>query len=491
MAEINELHHCSLAVNYELDNSFDSEKFIKMRCRVCHDGINPNGSKFFVDGMERAANSIANIPILANVVFDDDGDPQFGGHDMHIEKDKVHEDEFRMVYQEVPIGVVPESNNYSIEEYDGRNYVYCDAYIWRGYSNYATDIIERDKDINLSMEINVNEFSFNAKEKVYNITDYKYTGITFLGNDIGTGMKKAKATTETFANKDTTEQMLVIMQELKDALAIFNNKNTEEGGIVMNDEIKSTEITEPVVEQETSENAEEVAEKETYEVNQVEETEDTEVVTEDSPVTDYVKTFTLSHEDIRCALYKLLEAAEVANEDAYYVDAVYDDCFDYCSYRERKMFRQSYTKSGDDIVFAGEPFEVFVVKVTADEKASLDSMKSNYANMETELNTLREYKAGVEKAAVDAQKDDVISKWSEILKDNEQFAQLKSEIETYSVDELDVKCKCIFADSKANFTFSAKSTPKEQSVVRIPVAHDDEPAVTRSPYGDLFEKFGK
>ncbi|MDY3109720.1 MAG: hypothetical protein SOW50_06350, partial [Lachnospiraceae bacterium] len=148
---------------------------------------------------------------------------------MSIEKDKVNEGNYRTIYKEVPIGVIPETNNYSVEEYEGRNYVFVDGYIWRGYSNYAEDIINRDKNVKLSMEINVDEFFYNANEKVYNITDYRYTGITFLGSDYGTGMKNALATTETFAEKNYTDQMLMIMQELKDALATFNKKNSEEG----------------------------------------------------------------------------------------------------------------------------------------------------------------------------------------------------------------------------------------------------------------------
>lgn len=483
MAEINELNHASLAVNYELDDDFDSDKFIKMRLRVCHDGTNPNGSHFELSDMKTAENTLKNIPILANVIFDENDQPQFGGHDISIEKDKVKEGEYKTIYKEVPIGVIPETNNYSIDEYDGRNYVFVDGYVWRGYSNYAEDIIERDKDIKLSMEISVDEFSYNAKNKVYNITGYKYTGITFLNNEFGTGMRKAMGTTGTFS--DNTEQMLMIMQELKDALATFNKKNTEEGGMTMDMENVtngSTDSTASAPETPT------VNEKSID--NPVPETPADQTVTkQDNEPTEYVRTFKLSHEDIRCGLYTLLEQREIDANDWYYIESVYDGYFDYSSYIENKVMRQNYNLNGDSVEFTGEPFEVFKETLTASEKTALDAMRNNYSAMEAELAELRTYKDNAEKNILNAKRDEVITKWSEQLKNNEQFEALKSEVEKYSVEELEIKCKCIFADSKAVFNFSAKTPTKDDGVVRVPVSYDVLKTMN-DPYGGLFNEFG-
>ena len=72
---------------YETDNTFDSDKFIKMRLRVCHDGVNPNKSSFEVSDMEKAQDSL-KIFQISNVIFDEEGNPQFGGHDMALRKVK-------------------------------------------------------------------------------------------------------------------------------------------------------------------------------------------------------------------------------------------------------------------------------------------------------------------------------------------------------------------------------------------------------------------
>lgn len=198
----------------------------------------------------------------------------------------------------------------------------------------------------------------------------------------------------------------------------------------------------------------------------------------------FIKSFELSHEDIRCALYSLLNPREDEDDDCFYIDEVYDEYFDYLSYKEHKTYRQGYSKDGENISFTDEPFEIFVVKVTADEKAALEQMKNGYLDMEKEVNELKEYKANVEKVTLDAKKTAILDKWSEILKDNESFSQLKTNIDGYSVDEIETKCKCIFADTKA--TFSLKST-KEQSMVKIPIStHSTN---TNSRYGDLFDRF--
>ena len=474
MAEINELQHVSVATTYDLTEDFDSDKFIKMRLRVCHDGTNPNGSHFELSDMAKAQEGIKNIPILANVVFDEDDVPQFGGHDMSIEKDKVNEGNYRTIYKEIPIGVIPETNNYSVEEYDGRNYVYVDGYVWRGYSNYAEDIINRDKNIKLSMEINVDEFSYNAKEKVYNITDYRYTGITFLGSQYGTGMKNALATTETFA-AEQTEQMLMIMQELKDALATFNKKNTEEGGKKQMDENIVTNATPEEQPAAPAENFEgEPAAPETPAS-----------VESGAPANDkFVKTFELSHDDVRCALYALLEPIETENNDCYYIDAVYDTYFDYTSWSGNSLYRQKYTKNGENITFEGDPYEVFVEKLTADEKAALDTMRANYESMQTEVTSLRDYKAKIEAEFALAEKQEIIDKWSENLKDSAEFTALKDKLNEYSKEDIEKECKCIFADSKV--TFSAKA-PAKESLVKIPIPVPTE--TKYEPYGGLFAEY--
>ena len=111
----------------------------------------------------------------------------------------------------------------------------------------------------------------------------------------------------------------------------------------------------------------------------------------------FVKSFELSHSDIKYALYKLLSKNESEDNEWYFIDQVYDDRFEYINWDGTKIFRQSYKKDGDNVSFEGDRIELFQERLTAEEKESLDKMRSNYSNLETEVNTLREFKVNTEK----------------------------------------------------------------------------------------------
>lgn len=61
----------NLPINYSIDKDFKSDKFIKLRMRICHDGINYNNSKFTIENLEEKKDSLANSPILAYMYFDE------------------------------------------------------------------------------------------------------------------------------------------------------------------------------------------------------------------------------------------------------------------------------------------------------------------------------------------------------------------------------------------------------------------------------------
>jgi hypothetical protein len=206
----------SLPATYEVDNEFDSAKFIKMRLKACHDGKNLNGSVFEVQGMAAAESSIANTPVLAHVVWKD-GVPDFGGHDMHIEDDRASPGKDRLVYDETPIGVIPEACNHEIRKDGGHSYVFADCYLWRGYMNYAEDVISREKTVPLSIEVAVDAYRYDRKADAYVITDYKYTGVTLLGSGEEPAMEGACATV--FAKKD----VYALMEDLKEEIIRYQS----------------------------------------------------------------------------------------------------------------------------------------------------------------------------------------------------------------------------------------------------------------------------
>jgi hypothetical protein len=460
LSEAQELQHLSLATTYEIDESFDSEKYIKMRLRVCHDGVNPNKSAFVVSDMENAKDSIENIPILANVIFDEDGNPQFGGHDMILEPSKVNEGEYKVIYQEVPIGLVPETCNHEIKEFNGKNYVFVDAYVWKDYSNYAQDIIERDEEVKLSMEIFVDGYSFNAKEKIFNITDYRYQGITFLNKDSGTGMENALATTGTF-EENTKKRFILMMEELKETLSNYDINKTEEGGSKVDEKIIALLSEYKVNQEELPFNIEEMQFeeieeklKELYSNNNSEE--------ENKEPEKFIKSFELSHSEIRYALYNLLSPIENEDNEWYFVDQVYDDHFEYENWEGTKIYRQGYKKEDDIVSFEGDRVELFQERLTKEEKDVLDKMRSNYSILEEEIEGLREFKQTKLNEERKEAEDTLFSQFDEKLKGVEEYEKLKETASEFELDDLTKECYVILGMKSANF--SAKPKNKNDKV---------------------------
>lgn len=192
MTDENKLEFYSLPVDYSIQ-PFEDDRFLKIRLKFMHDGINPNGSNFDLDVIKMAEPSISNIPILASIQKDA---KDFGEHDVDIEEsfDEAGNKQYKTVYYERPIGVVPAiGNNYHYEMIEGRTYAFVDAYIWKEYAQDEADILMRDKVKKMSMEIKIDDFSYDPKQKITNISRYAYMGLTLLGDKFGTGMLNARA----------------------------------------------------------------------------------------------------------------------------------------------------------------------------------------------------------------------------------------------------------------------------------------------------------
>ena len=204
----------NLPVSYSAD-SFDSERFMKLRVKVMHAGLNLNNSNFDLETIEAARPTLANIPLLAFIkkVDGDDSNSDFAGHEYEI---KITENDVKFVYLGRPIGIIPETNNYSVElDEDGKVFVSVDAYVWKDYANSALDILNRDEVKKVSMEIIVDDYEYN--ESFVDIKAYKYTGVALLGEDVREAMIGAKAEIVKFSENSISS----MMEELATAMATF------------------------------------------------------------------------------------------------------------------------------------------------------------------------------------------------------------------------------------------------------------------------------
>ena len=204
----------------------------------------------------------------------------------------------------------------------------------------------------------------------------------------------------------------------------------------------------------------------------------------EEPVEDMVRTFTVSHEDIRYALYNLLDTVSMDDNDWYCITSVFDDYFVYESWNGGKIFGQKYTKENDNVAFEGDRYELFREYITADEKAQLDDMRSNYSSIVEELNTYKSAEIYADKMTVF---DD--EAYADYLETDEFKALMSDEsVNQYSKEELAEKADATLGKLvKKNKTFSFASTETKKRVNRVAFNAEKETEDTYKPYGDLFD----
>ena len=188
----------------------------------------------------------------------------------------------------------------------------------------------------------------------------------------------------------------------------------------------------------------------------------------------------------------MLAPFEDADNEYYYISNVYDSYFVYEGYCVDKIYRQNYIKDEDSVEFEGERIELFRELLTASEKAELESMRSNYAELKsfkdvTEDNARRAKK----EAIINAKKYSVLSK-----KDsngnymNADFAELVASMNDYSVEEFETKVKVLHSDFMAEHSsFAAKETQIEKPTASKKLFTNPESKNTKtSRYGKLFSE---
>ena len=204
----------------------------------------------------------------------------------------------------------------------------------------------------------------------------------------------------------------------------------------------------------------------------------------EEPVEDMVRTFTISHEDIRYALYNLLDTVSMDDNDWYCITSVFDDYFVYESWNGGKIFGQKYTKENDNVAFDGDRYELFREYITADEKAQLDDMRSNYSSIVEELNTYKSAEIYADKMTVF--EDEAYADYLE----TDEFKALMSDesVNQYSKEELAEKADATLGKLvKKNKTFSFASTETKKRVNRVAFNAEKQTEDTYKPYGDLFD----
>ena len=521
-------------------NDKNSDGLMAVKLKSCHTGKNRNKSGITDDNMNKYKYTFKGRPILGAIYKTDTGEYEFRAHDMEIIDDG--ED---IEYIEQPIGVISQTEEPYLEydKKEDKNYLMVSGTIFADYSR-AAEILERRRTCKCSVEIAVEELSYNCDDDYLSIDKFRFSGVTILGyeqdgvTEIQEGMKGSKITIDDFSEKknsmfsaDCQNKLIETLEKLNMTLESFNNKtHSEKGGEkVMN---KFEELLakygktadEVTFEYENLSDEElEVAFKEAFEGDNgddatnpdgdgADEGNDTgdgndsddgnngddtgdgndgeasgndgedEGSEEHEGQSDdkFVLKYELSHDDIRSALYGLL-AAE-SDEDYYYtwILEVFDDKFIYQDYMENKFYRRGYSKDGENVALDENKVEVFNEWLSQAEKDALDALKADYA-------TLKAFKETYDASVIKAQKTEILDKVEyECLVENEEFAKLRTDMDKFSVEEISTKADLIFAaHMKSKMEFSANDEGKKKPVViGFSVETKKE---KKKAYGNLFK----
>ena len=351
--------------NFEVENTgYQDNTLLFGKVKVFHIGPNRNGSSVTKSAAEKALSTIAYKPLLANFC-EVDGVKDFTSHDIEFN------DDGSVTYIERQIGCfTADAPVIQYDETTEKEFVFAKVAIPREYTD-ACDIIERKNGTKVSVELLVNEMNYSAKDDILELTDIIVQGCTCLGTNPETGdsveegMQGARLDIVDFSvnnnsivdksNNELNSKMLEILEKLNDTISNFNiQKFNQEGGEnamnKLDTLLEEYGLDKSEIEFDTDGLSDEDLETKFVEVygdadefkkkrkcaENSDGTEDDEdfagcgkkkkrcaVNTENRTVV-----FELSHDDIRMALYGLLESTW--DENSYtWVCEVYDNYFIY------------------------------------------------------------------------------------------------------------------------------------------------------------------
>lgn len=505
----------------------DKEGLTPFVAKAYHDHINLNKSEIKPEVLETTLPSAMLRPILASIVVDEEtGEKDFGSHDFVFEEDEDGNERIR--YIEQPVGVIFGDNTIEYDEEDDVNRAILHGYLYDGYCQDAVDIMNRRKTVDCSVELSIREMSFNTTDKVLTLDDFYVSGLTLLNAKVNPGMKGSQVTIADFSKENNSmfsqnEELLNEIKKLNENLSHFNiNTSLKEGGNavtkfeeLLNQYGKTVEDITFEYENLTDEELEAKFAEVFGEDDTDGEGADPEPTSEGDEGTDdlgedgdasepegdegnsepeegtgaeqfeqkenLVRTYEISHDDIRWGLYNLLSAYEDADNEWYYICAVYDTYFVYENWSGDKIYGQSYTKDGEKVAFDGDRYNLHRELLTDSEYAELNSMRANYAAIETQL---KEYQLKEETAQKDAL---FVSEDYSSISDKEEFKALAENHAEFSVDELKSKLDAIILDyaKKGSLNFSAEPEKKTVGMTKLPIQTNSN---KKSRYGSLFSK---
>ena len=490
----------------ELNPSFD-----KGILKIAYTGLNRNNSFISKETFEKDISTMFLCPVVANYSIDSN---QIGSHDIALKPDT--DGHLEMINVTQPVGVIPESAQWYWENINDNGmiheYLCTEAILWKRQPCYQK--IKENGITSESMEIDVNEA--HMVDGYYQIDDFCFTAFCLLGS---AEPCFESASLQVFSKQDFKEQYTQMMKEFKESFSIKSQSSLEV------DDINKTFSQENEKEERIlNEEKTKLLKKYNLTIDKLDfKIDDLSVEDTETKLKEFAEAhkenskvnFSATYNQKRDALRNAVDAIVVKDADGNVIESTYfyvmdfDDNYVYVEkdyWNENGDFEETngrFTYTFDDSTITAtiisEWEEMFLVWLTADEKATHDAQNSTFSALQTEFNTYKEtYKTAetdvetlrtyqTEKLATERKNaEDKVFAMTEFEKihDNDEFKAIQEKAKDYSIGDLTDKCFAILGRANANFSLN-DSKPKATVKVTVDVTNDKT-----DPYGGLFETYG-
>ena len=467
----------NLPVTYEVSDYVD-DRFKKVKIWIAHTGENLNYSIFTKESLEKMSETLPYVPIVGYIEKNEEDENDFSDHRNSI---TIKDGDVNIEYMCHAYGFIPEGAKSSFEIRDGKEWLVGEGYLWTKFEKSVDIFSNSNNSKSQSMEID-NIDGFIDNEGRVNVDNARFSALCILGDNVAPGMQGS--TIEMFnANsvKDEIKEMVYEFSKKGDKSLEKDTKEKVDEFVEEKDKEDKTDTKKAKTDSDKKDTEEKVEDvKKNAKKEDEEDTEDGEgVEIEDDKEKKFQLVFEISHDDVRRCLYKAIN-----EEESYsWIIEVFDNHFVYQkeTYENdvytTKFYDRQYVMAEEKVTI-GDEVEVFSKFLTKEEFDKIDAEKNRVEELETELTTLKEFKA--EKETAD--KMEILETYSEKLSE-EKFKEFSEGIANFEAKDLEKEIAYVLFKQD-----QATEAENKSGGVAVYTAKSNE---TTGKYGDLDRLFEK
>lgn len=464
--------NAEFTVNTDQGLTLDDTRFVPVTIYVMHTGQNYNGSVFTKEVVDANADSIKNTAILGYLETTD-GKTDFKGHQYKEITDENGTKKY--IYAGNAYGVIPESCNPRWENRvcsDGveREFFTVDGLLWTKFSDAVDAFLDTNgKAQSMELEFNTIEGKEN-EDGLFEFTNFKFDGCCLLSSS-DSSIQPAMIDSEVVPNFTAENIADAIKEKLNAYYSAINDKNNAKGVNTL--ENNNFTLTGSAITDELNNLlcADKYIDKWGYE----------------SPRYLFVDTYgdeVIVHD--RADGWRLYGMKYTVENDKVAID--------FTTKKAKKLAFEDLEEN-TTVTFAIENTVNNYVKTIYDDLTAKISEKDqtiqtltenvkDYAEIKDKLDKYEKAEQERVKEETDKLKQAEFARFDPYIGDNEQYNEIKNNMDSYSVDQIKEKCAVLYVEKNLN----TESKKNDKGEMTAPVINDNKTYYENSRYGHLETK---